>query len=118
MINRVYHLDRGFERLEEKLGGCGRINGFRVDRTARAFSSKVETGLRRENAAERSQSRISIQSKWNGLQALGSRRFSLSAPRGHLGRNRITENCRPEGETNKFVCTAVANYPYEGAGVR
>lgn len=22
-INRVYHLDRGFERLEEKLGGCG-----------------------------------------------------------------------------------------------
>lgn len=23
MVNRVYHLDRGFERLEEKLGGCG-----------------------------------------------------------------------------------------------
>jgi len=23
MINRVYHLDRGFERLEEKLGRCG-----------------------------------------------------------------------------------------------
>ncbi|HEY6992858.1 MAG TPA: UDP-N-acetylglucosamine 1-carboxyvinyltransferase [Xanthobacteraceae bacterium] len=23
MINRVYHLDRGFERLEEKLGNCG-----------------------------------------------------------------------------------------------
>jgi UDP-N-acetylglucosamine 1-carboxyvinyltransferase len=22
-INRVYHLDRGFERLEEKLGNCG-----------------------------------------------------------------------------------------------
>ncbi len=22
-VNRVYHLDRGFERLEEKLGGCG-----------------------------------------------------------------------------------------------
>ena len=22
-INRVYHLDRGFERLEEKLGACG-----------------------------------------------------------------------------------------------
>ena len=22
-INRVYHLDRGFERLEEKLGQCG-----------------------------------------------------------------------------------------------
>ena len=22
-INRVYHLDRGFERLEEKLSGCG-----------------------------------------------------------------------------------------------
>ncbi len=23
MVNRVYHLDRGFERLEEKLSGCG-----------------------------------------------------------------------------------------------
>jgi UDP-N-acetylglucosamine 1-carboxyvinyltransferase len=23
MVNRVYHLDRGFERLEEKLGSCG-----------------------------------------------------------------------------------------------
>jgi UDP-N-acetylglucosamine 1-carboxyvinyltransferase len=23
MINRVYHLDRGFERLEEKLSACG-----------------------------------------------------------------------------------------------
>jgi UDP-N-acetylglucosamine 1-carboxyvinyltransferase len=23
VVNRVYHLDRGFERLEDKLGGCG-----------------------------------------------------------------------------------------------
>ena len=23
MINRVYHLDRGFERIEDKLGACG-----------------------------------------------------------------------------------------------
>ena len=23
MVNRIYHLDRGFERLEEKLSGCG-----------------------------------------------------------------------------------------------
>jgi UDP-N-acetylglucosamine 1-carboxyvinyltransferase len=23
MINRVYHLDRGYERLEEKLAACG-----------------------------------------------------------------------------------------------
>jgi UDP-N-acetylglucosamine 1-carboxyvinyltransferase len=23
IINRVYHLDRGFERLEAKLAGCG-----------------------------------------------------------------------------------------------
>ena len=22
-VNRVYHLDRGFERLEEKLNNCG-----------------------------------------------------------------------------------------------
>jgi len=31
MVNRIYHLDRGFERLEEKLSACGadieRING-------------------------------------------------------------------------------------------
>jgi UDP-N-acetylglucosamine 1-carboxyvinyltransferase len=31
MVNRVYHLDRGFERLEDKLGRCGatveRISG-------------------------------------------------------------------------------------------
>ena len=31
MVNRVYHLDRGFERLEEKLARCGaaieRISG-------------------------------------------------------------------------------------------
>jgi len=25
IVNRVYHLDRGFERLEEKLSGCGAI---------------------------------------------------------------------------------------------
>ena len=24
-VNRVYHLDRGFERLEEKLGNCGAV---------------------------------------------------------------------------------------------
>jgi UDP-N-acetylglucosamine 1-carboxyvinyltransferase len=23
MVNRIYHLDRGFERLEEKLSACG-----------------------------------------------------------------------------------------------
>ena len=23
VVNRVYHLDRGYERLEEKLAGCG-----------------------------------------------------------------------------------------------
>lgn len=31
IVNRVYHLDRGFERLEEKLSRCGadvkRISG-------------------------------------------------------------------------------------------
>ena len=25
VVNRVYHLDRGFERLEEKLSGCGAV---------------------------------------------------------------------------------------------
>jgi UDP-N-acetylglucosamine 1-carboxyvinyltransferase len=25
MVNRVYHLDRGFERLEAKLGACGAV---------------------------------------------------------------------------------------------
>jgi UDP-N-acetylglucosamine 1-carboxyvinyltransferase len=23
IVNRIYHLDRGFERLEDKLGACG-----------------------------------------------------------------------------------------------
>ena len=23
VVSRVYHLDRGYERIEEKLGGCG-----------------------------------------------------------------------------------------------
>jgi UDP-N-acetylglucosamine 1-carboxyvinyltransferase len=23
IVNRIYHLDRGFERLEEKLSACG-----------------------------------------------------------------------------------------------
>ena len=23
IVNRIYHLDRGYERLEEKLAGCG-----------------------------------------------------------------------------------------------
>ena len=34
-VSRVYHLDRGFERLEEKLNNCGaqvrRIHGDGVD---------------------------------------------------------------------------------------
>ena len=25
VINRVYHLDRGFERLEDKIGRCGAV---------------------------------------------------------------------------------------------
>jgi len=25
MVGRVYHLDRSFERLEEKLGNCGAV---------------------------------------------------------------------------------------------
>ncbi len=25
VVNRVYHLDRGFERLEQKLSGCGAV---------------------------------------------------------------------------------------------
>ncbi|MEO0321222.1 MAG: UDP-N-acetylglucosamine 1-carboxyvinyltransferase, partial [Pseudomonadota bacterium] len=25
IVNRVYHLDRGFERLEEKLSACGAL---------------------------------------------------------------------------------------------
>jgi len=30
MVHRVYHLDRGFERLEEKLAACG----AEIDRVA------------------------------------------------------------------------------------
>ena len=36
MVNRVYHLDRGFERLEDKLAACGaaieRISGLNAVR--------------------------------------------------------------------------------------
>ena len=39
VVNRVYHLDRGFERLEEKLGACGaqirRIKGGDEDESSR-----------------------------------------------------------------------------------
>jgi UDP-N-acetylglucosamine 1-carboxyvinyltransferase len=32
VVNRVYHLDRGFERLEEKLGACGaRVRRLKSD---------------------------------------------------------------------------------------
>ena len=32
MVNRVYHLDRGFERLEQKLAACGaQVRRIRVD---------------------------------------------------------------------------------------
>jgi UDP-N-acetylglucosamine 1-carboxyvinyltransferase len=35
MVNRVYHLDRGFERLEEKLSACGaRIRRIKGDEAA------------------------------------------------------------------------------------
>ncbi|WP_397416626.1 UDP-N-acetylglucosamine 1-carboxyvinyltransferase [Phenylobacterium sp.] len=38
IVNRVYHLDRGFERLEEKLGACGaqvrRLRGEPVEEAA------------------------------------------------------------------------------------
>jgi UDP-N-acetylglucosamine 1-carboxyvinyltransferase len=35
VVNRVYHLDRGFERLEAKLGGCGaRVRRIAGDGTA------------------------------------------------------------------------------------
>jgi UDP-N-acetylglucosamine 1-carboxyvinyltransferase len=37
VVNRVYHLDRGFERLEQKLGACGAIvRRVRDDRTEEA----------------------------------------------------------------------------------
>jgi UDP-N-acetylglucosamine 1-carboxyvinyltransferase len=36
MVNRVYHLDRGYERVEEKLAGCGadieRVKGTGTER--------------------------------------------------------------------------------------
>jgi UDP-N-acetylglucosamine 1-carboxyvinyltransferase len=36
-INRVYHLDRGFERIEDKLGGCGAEIERRANATARSM---------------------------------------------------------------------------------
>jgi len=33
MVNRVYHLDRGFEHIEKKLGACGAVIERLSDRT-------------------------------------------------------------------------------------
>jgi UDP-N-acetylglucosamine 1-carboxyvinyltransferase len=38
MIHRVYHLDRGYERLEEKLAACG----ARIERVTSKTASSVE----------------------------------------------------------------------------
>ena len=53
IVNRVYHLDRGFERLEEKLSGCGaeieRISGsvlLRVHGSARRPMSGARASRR------------------------------------------------------------------------
>jgi UDP-N-acetylglucosamine 1-carboxyvinyltransferase len=43
IIHRVYHLDRGYERLEEKLAGCGaQIERLTSAHTPAAISNKAE----------------------------------------------------------------------------
>ena len=41
MVNRVYHLDRGFERLEDKLGALRRRDRARDELTARILSAVI-----------------------------------------------------------------------------
>ena len=48
MINRVYHLDRGFERLEEKLSACG----AEIERLAR-LSRSTRRVLRLSHVSQR-----------------------------------------------------------------
>ena len=48
-INRVYHLDRGFERLEQKLSGCGASIERHRQRVA-AFPSTGSLDGRRSEA--------------------------------------------------------------------
>ena len=52
MVNRVYHLDRGFERLEDKLAGCG----AEISRHQRVSDYACQIGLmlRSREAASRS----------------------------------------------------------------
>ncbi len=38
MVNRVYHLDRGFERLEDKLARCGAADRARDELTLHVAS--------------------------------------------------------------------------------
>src|SRR5262249_12129076 len=58
MVNRVYHLDRGFERLEDKLSACGadiqRISGSSFFRTIgdRGRADEPLTTLSRRHAGE------------------------------------------------------------------
>ena len=46
MVNRVYHLDRGFERLEDKLSRCGaaieRISGSGVTSAEKSLAEQIE----------------------------------------------------------------------------
>ena len=43
IVNRVYHLDRGFERLEDKLGACGaeieRVSASRRSRSRQSAAA-------------------------------------------------------------------------------
>ena len=49
IVNRIYHLDRGFERLEEKLGRCGaEIERLAADQRAGA---RIDRILRKSSAS-------------------------------------------------------------------
>ena len=54
MVNRVYHLDRGFERLEEKLSGCGASSSAcRAEHRLLACCAPAKAGAIRLRARQR-----------------------------------------------------------------
>ena len=52
MVNRVYHLDRGFERLEEKLSACG-ATIERISSVSKPPGIKFHSGRRRQDEFRR-----------------------------------------------------------------
>ena len=81
VVNRVYHLDRGYERLEEKLAACGaaieRLPA--ADRLRRTAADGRRCKLRAEDAED-----LAVISAFLQDALVSGRRYGLSARRAAL----------------------------------